>query len=73
MTQLIEKLKEVQAEAKLSDAEFAKQKLGISRQQWQFTKAGTRKIGEKTLNGIMLNMPELAADVLVYLRRKNGD
>ncbi len=73
MQALIEKLKEVQEREKLNDSEFAKEKLGISRQHWQFAKAGKRKMGEKTLAGVMANLPELTMEVLMYLRRKNGD
>ena len=73
MQRLLERLIEIQQETGLSDADFAKQKLGVSRQQWQFNKAGTRNIGGRTLNGILWNMPELAPEILVYLRKKNGE
>ncbi len=73
MQPLIEKLKEIQRREGLSDEEFAKSKLGISRQQWQFAKAGTREIGEKMLGGIVAKLPELSPEVLAHLREKNGD
>ena len=52
-----------------SDREFA-MRLGISRQLWQMTRRGQRRIGESLLLAIPVTFPELQAELLMFLREK---
>jgi len=64
---LLQTLKEKQRAEHLTDGGFA-ERLGISRQMWQFIREGRRGIGEKLLRGIIQAYPELIPDVLIFLR-----
>lgn len=72
MSVLVEKLKGIQAEKKLTDNQFAKL-ISVSAVMWRSAKKGRRKLGENTLGGVLLAFPELRQDVLEHLKRKNGE
>lgn len=65
-TSLLDKLKEKQAQERLSDHKFA-DKLSVSYQLWQMTRTGSREIGLAILRGILRAYPELYRDVLIFL------
>lgn len=65
-SQIIHKLKSVQAEKGLSDKEMA-QRLGCSRQLYQMARTGKIPLGHKIIKGISVAFPELQADILIFL------
>lgn len=64
---LIDKLIEKQRQEGLSDRLFA-QKLGVSRQLWQFTRTGRTRIGERVCRGALRAYPDLTATILLFLQ-----
>lgn len=72
MSVLVTKLKGIQEEKRLNDVQFAKM-LGVSTVMWRSAKKGRRSLGENTLGGVLIALPELRQDVLEYLKRKNGE
>ena len=64
---LIEKLIKRQQTEDLNDTEFA-EKLGISRSLWRQTKFKEREVGQSLLSAVMRVYPELAPEVLAFLR-----
>ncbi|MBV6341463.1 hypothetical protein HWQ67_07680 [Candidatus Magnetobacterium casensis] len=72
MSTLVEKLKNLQSDKRLTDNQFAKL-INVSSVMWRAAKKGRRKLGENTLGGVLIAFPELKQDILEYLRRKNGE
>lgn len=68
--ELIQMLRERQTTLGLSDAAMAF-RLGVSRELWNQTRLGKKKIKAKLLHGIVRGFPELTTDCLDFLRR-NG-
>ena len=56
-----------QAELELDDQAFAA-RIGVSRAAWSMVRAGKRRMGQKTLGGVMRAFPRLTDDCLTYLR-----
>ena len=64
---LIEAIRAEQAERELSDTDLAKL-LGIDLSTWSRIKRGQRPPGGKFLKAVMSNLPELALQVIDYMR-----
>ena len=66
--ELVEALIQRQAKLDLSDGEMAV-RLNVSRDLWNKVRRGEKAIGSKLLRGIMREFPDLAPEVLSFLRR----
>jgi len=66
---LLDALVQRQVSLGLGDGRFAAS-LGMSRRQWSATKRGTRSVGDKLLDGVLLHYTELAPAVLDFLRAR---
>ncbi len=64
---LLSLLMEKQRGENLNDTEFAN-KLGISRSLWRQTRTGEREINQTLLAAVMKVYPELAPEILTFLR-----
>jgi plasmid maintenance system antidote protein VapI len=72
MEELLSKIKDIQGNKNLNNSQFAEH-IGISRSMWQAISTGNRQIGDKTLNRIIVAFPELSAEILHFIRKKNGN
>lgn len=65
-TSLVESLKRIQDEQRLTDGAMA-QKLGCTRQLYQATKTGKISLGLTILKGSTMAFPELIGDAIFFL------
>lgn len=70
---LIQKLIQLQTIEKLTDAEFARAKLGIHEKSWNRIKNGKAKGGEKFYRGVLRTYPGLTKEVTEYMSGGDDD
>jgi len=71
MQQLVTILTAKQKTASQSDTAFARN-LNVSRQTWGCLKRGQRRMGDKVLNCILKTYPELAPEILDFIRNNHS-
>ena len=54
-------------QGELSDGEFAKNKLGITRTQWAYLKSGKRQPGKKFYSAVKTSFPDLIPLILMEM------
>lgn len=68
MGTLIDELQKKQAEARMSNSEFASN-IGVTDVFWGMIRKGQRELGKHTLGLVCVRYPELQLHVIDYLRR----
>ena len=68
VTNLVERIKEVQRKYNLSDAEFCR-RIGIDQSIWSRLKRGKANPSGKFIKGLLREFPELIPDYMDYVRR----